>query len=161
MGPKLKVASVSLLGDVELVQAASEELVRRLKPVHPEVLVGPETKVVPLLQKMSELMQLPRYVVCRKGRQAYMIDPVVVSPSELRNRRVREMAIDGQDAKYLQGKRVVIVDDVVFTGSSFWMVKQLIEKVGANYCGLVAVFRQGEKFQGQVDFLSKLPVVDA
>ncbi|KKU94398.1 hypothetical protein A3H89_03360 [Candidatus Amesbacteria bacterium RIFCSPLOWO2_02_FULL_48_11] len=158
MGPKLKVASVSLLGDVELVKAAARELVSRIDGLHPEVLIGPETKVVPLLQVMSELMRLQRYVVCRKGIQAYMVDPAVVVPGELRNRRVREMAIDGQDAKYLGGKRTVIVDDVVFTGSSFRMVGQLLLKVGAVNCGLAAVFRQGGEFGEKMEYLYELPV---
>lgn len=161
MGPKLQVVSISLLGDVELVKAVSRELVERIMKWKPEVLVGPETKVVPLLQKMSEIMLLPRYVVCRKGIQAYMVNPVVVEPRERRTQRVRAMAIDGRDAEYLQGKRAVIIDDVVFTGGSFGMVRRLLDKAGAEYVGMVAVFKQGDKFSESYEFLQKLPVFDS
>lgn len=158
MGPNLKVASVSLLGDVDLVEVASQELVKKIVKWKPEVLVGPETKVVPLLQKMSEILKLSRYVVCRKGIQAYMISPLVVEPRELKTSRVKTMAIDGRDAQYLKGKRVVIIDDVVFTGGSFNLVRQLLDKAGVIYAGLAAIFKQGDKFPEEYEYLQELPV---
>lgn len=161
MGPNLKIASVSLLGDVELVEVTSQELAKRIIKWKPEVLVGPETKVVPLLQKMSEILKLPRYVVCRKGIQGYMINPLVVEPRELRTSRVRTMAIDGRDAQYLHGKRVVVIDDVVFTGSSLDMVCQLLDKAKALYVGMAAVFKQGEKYGEDFEYLQKLVVFDS
>ena len=158
MGPKLRVASVSLLGDVELAEVVSQHLAKRIAKWHPQVLVGPETKVVPLLQKISEIMHLPRYVVCRKGIQAYMIDPLVVEPREIRTSRVKAMAIDGRDGQYLQGKRTVVIDDVVFTGGSFGMVRQLLDMAGAEYAGMAAVFKQGDKFPQSYEYLQELPV---
>src|SRR3989344_4494004 len=147
MGPKLKIASVTLLGDVKLVDEAAKILAGRIGKWEPEVLVGPETRVVPLLQRVGELLGLERYVVCRKGIQAYMISPLVVELVEARARRVREMAVDGRAAQYLQGKRVVVVDDVVFTGGSWQAVRKLLDKAGAKYQGLAAVFKQGELFK--------------
>lgn len=157
MGPKLRIVSVSLLGDVELVNAAAEELAEKIKKWNPQALVGPETKVVPLLHKMSEIMKLPRYVVCRKGIQAYMINPLVVKPAAFRNNRVKEMAIDGRDGEYLRSKRTVIIDDVVFTGGSFGMVRQLLDKAGAVYAGMAAAFKQGDKFDEEYMYLAELP----
>ncbi|OGC99414.1 hypothetical protein A2701_04750 [Candidatus Amesbacteria bacterium RIFCSPHIGHO2_01_FULL_47_34] len=158
MGPKMRVVSVSLLGDVELVHTAAILLTEKVKALQPEVLVGPETKVVPLLQEMSRILGLPRYIVCRKGIQGYMISPVVVEPPELRTYRVRAMAIDGRDGEYLKGKRAVVVDDVIFTGSSLKIVQQILEKTDAVYAGAAAVFRQGERFAGEAVCLGTLPV---
>ncbi len=160
IGPKLQVASVSLLGDVELVNAAAIQLAEKIKKLDPQVLVGPETKVVPLLHKMSEILKLERYVVCRKGIQPYMINPLIVEPREIRNSRVKLMAIDGRDGQYLKGKRTVVIDDVVFTGSSFGLIRQLLNKAGADYVGMVAVFKQGDKFTENFEYLQELPVFD-
>lgn len=160
LGPRVRVASVSLLGDVELVGVAAAELTKRASKWNPEVYVGPETKVVPLLQKMSEIAGLPRYVVCRKGIQAYMIRPLVVQLKEGRGGRVKAMAVDGRDGDFLREKRVVVVDDVVYTGGSFRAVRQLLEKVGAKYCGLVAVFKQGNRFEPTYEHLAELPVFE-
>lgn len=159
MGPKMKIVSVSVLGDVALIKEVARALVDKVAYLKPEILVGPETKVVPLLQEMSVLLELPRYVVCRKGIHGYMVNPVVVEPIDMRNRRVRSMAIDGKDVLYLNGKRVLIVDDVVFTGGSIGAVKELMGKIRAEVVGVAAVFRQGEKYQGDLIFLAKLPVV--
>lgn len=160
MGPKLRIASVSLLGDVKLVDEAAKLLVEKIGVWKPEVLVGPETKVVPLLQKMSELMHLERYVVCRKGIQAYMINPVIVEPKVISGKRVREMAVDGRDAEYLKNKRAVMVDDVVFTGGSYWVVRQLLDKCGASYAGMAAVFKQGSRFGEEFVYLTELEEIN-
>ena len=53
LGPKLKIASFNLLGDGELVEKVAEELAKKLEKEKFDHLVGPEVKVVPLVQVLS------------------------------------------------------------------------------------------------------------
>ena len=53
ISPRYKVASINLLGDVELVNKAAAALVKKLDQVDFDYLVGPEVKVVPLIHRMS------------------------------------------------------------------------------------------------------------
>ncbi|MEK7470815.1 MAG: adenine phosphoribosyltransferase, partial [Patescibacteria group bacterium] len=67
----LKVASVNLLGDTELVVLVAKKLLIKLKALEFDYFVGPEVKIVPLLQELSRLTKSNRYVVCRKNIHGY------------------------------------------------------------------------------------------
>jgi len=149
----LKVASVNLLGDTELVEIIAKEILDRLKNIEFDYFVGPEVKVVPLLHELTRLSKNTRYVVCRKNIYGYMISPI---KTNLKN----SLVINGSDAKILKGKKVVIVDDVVTTGSTFYAVEKLMEIVSAEVVAKVAVFKQGDNLHlnnKNTIFVSTLP----
>lgn len=154
ISPKIKVASVNLLGDTKLVNVFAEVLSSKIKNTGFDCLVGPEVKVVPLLHELSKKLKKDRYVICRKQIHGYMVRPVVTKfkPS---------LVLDGQDAKYLKDKKVVVIDDVVSSGRTMRMVEDLMNVVGAKVVSHIAVFRQGdikdEIFKDLI-FLGELPV---
>ncbi|MFC1625659.1 phosphoribosyltransferase family protein [Patescibacteria group bacterium] len=149
----LKVASVNLLGDTQLVEIVAKKLLNKIKHIEFDYFVGPEVKVVPLLHELSRLSKSVKYVVCRKNIYGYMISPI---KTKLKNRLV----INGSDAQLLMGKRVVIVDDVVSTGSTFYAVEKLMKLVGAKVVAKVAIFKQGDNLHfnnKNTIFVSSLP----
>ena len=68
VAPGVRIAIVNILGDNELVQAASKALTSLLAPRHADVLVTAESKSIPLAYDLSIAMNLP-YVVLRRGMQ--------------------------------------------------------------------------------------------
>src|SRR5258706_16344852 len=62
VAPGVRIAIVNILGDNELVLAASKALSALLAARNPEVLVAAETKSIPLVYAMSIQMNVP-YVV--------------------------------------------------------------------------------------------------
>ncbi|MEK7470470.1 MAG: phosphoribosyltransferase family protein, partial [Patescibacteria group bacterium] len=83
----------------------------------------------------------------------YMVSPI---KSNLKNNFV----IDGAGANLLKEKRVVIVDDVVTTGSTFYAIENLMEQIGAKVVAKVAVFKQGDDLHPNnknTIFVSSLP----
>lgn len=133
----LKVASINFLGDAELVEIVAKKLLNKLKNIDFDYFVGPEVKVVPLLHELTSLFEKKRYVVCRKNIHGYMISPI---KTNLKN----GLILNGSDAKLLKGKKVVIVDDVVTTGSTFYAVEKLMELVDTKVVAKVAIFKQGD-----------------
>jgi adenine phosphoribosyltransferase len=154
LGPKLKIASFNLLGDGELVEKVAEELAKKIRKKEFDYLVGPEVKVVPLLQALSKRLKKPRYIILRKNIMGYMTKPVI-------NKSKPTLVLNGPDAEILRGKRVVIVDDVVSTGRTIRVVQEMMKTVGAEVVGAVAVIKQGEK-EEEIDipftFLGTLPL---
>jgi len=152
--PKIRVASVNLLGDIELSEAISREVVKKIKTVDFDILVGPEVKVVPVLHEVAKLLHKKSYVVCRKTIHGYMISPVTSKTNP-------PLVIDGKDADLLKGKKVVVLDDVVSSGKTINAICDLVKEVGGNVVKVVAIFKQeglkedlGENFI----YLSTLPV---
>lgn len=157
LGPKTKIASFSLLGDGELVDKVANSLSKKIKKFNFDYLVGPEVKVVPLIQKLSDLLNKKQYVICRKSIKPYMVHPIVYHPENLK-RHLRSMVIDGRDAEMLKNKKIMIVDDVVSTGTTIEAVKTLMEKVGAEIVKTAAILKQGDIYKGDLVFLETLPI---
>jgi len=153
IGRKTKLASFSLLGDVELVEKIAKELTKRIKDWQFDYLVGPEVKVVPLIHELAANLKQPTYVICRKSIKPHMVRPITLRPLPHFPKHIQPLVIDGKDSQLIRGKKVVIVDDVVSTGVTMRMMKKMMDKVGAKVVGLVAAIRQGE---GQFDELEDL-----
>ena len=154
LSPKIKVASVNLLGDTELVKELVEEIYKKIKNIEFDYLVGPEVKVVPLLHELAKKMKRNRYIVCRKRIHAYMQFPIKTG-------RESGLVINGTDAEFIKGKKVIIVDDVVSSGSTIYQVEKLMELAKADVVAKIALFKQGDtlhKFQQDLIYLQELPV---
>lgn len=155
------IASFDILEDVELIERAAAELAEKLKGYEFDYLVGPEVKVVPLIYELARKMRQASYVICRKSIKPSMIDPVVLKPLPYFPKHVKPLVIDGKDAQKLNGKRVIVVDDVVSTGVTLRMVNKLMEKVGAQVVATAAILRQGDKQFDVIDnfiYLATLPI---
>lgn len=155
ISPRIKIASFNLLGDGELVEKIAGELAEKLKNTEFDFLVGPEVKVVPLIQSLAVKLGKPRYVILRKNIMGYMVSPVLgkARPS---------LVLNGSDAQLLRGKKVVIIDDVVSTGRTVKTLYELMEEVDAKVVCTLAVLKQGDEPLNEdvkdLVFLATLPL---
>ena len=53
--------------------------------------------------------------------------------------------MDEKDQADIKGKRAVIVDDVISTGSTLQGMRMLMEKAGAKVAGEAAILTEGER----------------
>jgi adenine phosphoribosyltransferase len=61
----------------------------------------------------------------------------------------------------MEGKRVLIVDDVISTGASLAVVEKLVETAGGSIIGKMAVLAEGDATERKdIIFLEKLPLFD-
>ncbi len=154
-GPKSSIALFNLLGDGELVSHISTALINKLNQFQYDILVGPEIKVVPLLSQMTQSLGIGKYVIARDQIMDYMISPEVLA-------KRKTMVLNGPDVKLLKGKRAIIVTDVVSTGVTVNVLKELLETVYCNPVAVAAVLKQGqlaEKIKLPLIFLGTLPII--
>lgn len=146
VGKKTRLASFSLLGDAQLTEIVAKAFEKKFKKMDFEAFVGPEVKVVPLIFELARRFKQEKFVVCRKSVKPYMVSPVILKPLAYFPKHIRQLVIDGEDAKYLKDKKVIIVDDVISTGVTMRMMGHLMAKVGAKVVLYTAILRQGEQF---------------
>ena len=61
----------------------------------------------------------------------------------------------------MEGKRVLIVDDVISTGESLLAIEKLVKEVGGNIVGRMAVLAEGDAAKrDDIIFLEALPLFD-
>jgi adenine phosphoribosyltransferase len=144
--PGLKIAILNILGDTELVQACAQALGKKLKDVEYDILVTAEAKSIPLAYALSVETKKP-YVVLRKTYKPYMGDALKAETLSITTGEPQVLLLDEKDRKSIQGKKVVIVDDVISTGSTLQGMRMILEKANANVVAETAILTEGDRAQ--------------
>ena len=144
--PGLKIAILNILGDTELVQACARELGQKLQEVDYDILVTAEAKSIPLAYALSvETKKL--YVVLRKSYKPYMGDALKAETLSITTGQPQILILDEKDREIIQNKKVVIVDDVISTGSTLQGMRMILDKAGAIVAGEAAILTEGDRAQ--------------
>lgn len=153
---RLDIAAFVMLGDVEITERSAAELLKRC-PAH-DVVVTAETKGIPLCYEMAR-QGCRHYVVARKSVKTYMIDPIHVKVKSITTDHVQMLYLSRDDFKSLNGKRVLIVDDVISTGESLAAMEDLVHQYGGNIVGRACVLAEGDaKDRKDIIYLEPLPL---
>lgn len=154
----LSIAAFVMFSDVELTIAASRELLKLL-PEH-DVIITAESKGIPLAYEMSR-QNGKKYILARKSIKLYMRKPVGVDVKSITTAKSQMLYLDIEDKRYLEGKRVVIIDDVISTGESLNALEALVNKSKGQIVAKAAVLAEGSAAdRDDIIFLSKLPVFE-
>ena len=156
----LSIGAFVIFGDVELTEACARELLK-IAPEH-DVLITAESKGIPLVYEMARQEKAEHYLIARKAPKLYMRDVFSTEVNSITTAKTQILCIDGEDAAYMKGKRVVIVDDVISTGESLKAVEKLVRKAGGTVVGKMAILAEGDaKDRDDILFLEHLPLFNA
>ena len=144
--PGLKIAILNILGDTELVQACAKALDEKLKGVEFDVIVTDEAKSIPLAYALSVETKKP-YVVLRKSYKPYMGDALKAETLSITTGQPQVLLLDEKDRELVQNKKVVIVDDVISTGSTLQGMRMILGKANANIVAETAILTEGDRAQ--------------
>ena len=158
IAPGLRIAILNILGDTELVQACGQALAKKLQPLDYDILVTAEAKSIPLAYALSIETKKP-YVVLRKSYKPYMGDAIQAETLSITTGQPQTLILDEKDRAQVQGKKVIIVDDVISTGSTLQGMRMILDKAGAKIVAETAIMTEGEKSQWlQIIALGHLPL---
>jgi len=156
--PGLRIALLNILGDTELVQACARELGKKLRDVAFDVLVTAEAKSIPLAYALAVETQKP-YVVLRKTYKPYMGDALQAETLSITTGQPQILILDEKDRELLKGKKILILDDVISTGSTLQGMRMVMERAGARVVKEAAILTEGERSRWeQIVSLGHLPL---
>jgi adenine phosphoribosyltransferase len=144
--PGLKIAILNILGDTELVQASARELAVKLKDTEYDVLVTAEAKSIPLAYALSVETKKP-YVVLRKSYKPYMGDALSAETLSITTGQPQILLLDEKDREMIKNRKVVIVDDVISTGSTLQGMRMILDKAQALVVAEAAILTEGDRAQ--------------
>jgi adenine phosphoribosyltransferase len=154
----LDIAAFIMFGDVELTVSCARELIKKAPP-H-DVIITAEAKGIPLAYEMARQMGVNKYLIARKSPKLYMKSPISVEVKSITTEKYQTLYIDQDDAAFMKGKRVLIVDDVISTGESVGAVEALIEKACGIVAGRMAVLAEGDAGErSDIIYLEPLPLL--
>lgn len=156
--PGLTIAILNILGDTELVQACARGLAQKLKGVEFDMLVTAEAKSIPLVHALS-VETGKGYVILRKSYKPYMGNSLQAETLSITTGQPQTLYLDEKDRELIKGKKVVIIDDVISTGSTLQGMRMLLDKAGAKVVTEAAILTEGERAKwADVVSLGHLPV---
>ena len=153
----LYIGAFVIFGDVELTTRTAEALLK-IAPEH-DVIITAESKGIPLAYEMARQEGVNRYIIARKAPKLYMKNIFSTEVNSITTAKTQVLCLDGEDAEYMRGKRVLIVDDVISTGESLLAVETLVNKAGGNIVGRMAILAEGDaQKRDDILYLEKLPL---
>ncbi len=157
---ELYIGAFVIFGDVELTIACARELLKKAPEY--DVLITAESKGIPLAYEMARQAGTNRYLLARKSPKLYMKNVFTVKVNSITTAKEQMLCIDQDDVDFMQGKRVLIVDDVISTGESLRAVEELVHQAGGKVVGRMAILAEGDATQrDDIIYLEKLPLFNA
>lgn len=139
----MRIAVLNILGDTELTEVAATVLAGRLASVDCDVLVTAEAKSIPLAHALSVRTGLP-YVVLRKAWKPYMGEALQATTVSITTGVPQTLYLDEKDQNLISGKRVVLLDDVVSTGSTLRGMHRIMDQASADVVATAAICTEGD-----------------
>lgn len=161
--PGLSIAVFDMLSSRELAKDASKALIDKLKEEgidlsKVDTVLSAETKGVILAYNMAESIGCDM-VILRKEHKIYHKEVTRGAVSTYTTKNDHFLYLDNNRISQLKGKNVLIVDDVVSTGSSLDAMENILGQVGANIYAKAFVFAEGDAAKrDDVIYVNPLPL---
>lgn len=153
---KLSIGAFVMFGDVELTIACAKALIERVPDY--DVIITAESKGIPLAYEMSR-QSGKKYILARKSKKLYMKKAVEVDVKSITTEKLQTLYLDSDDMEYLNGKKVLIVDDVISTGESIAALESLVITAGGHIAAKATVLAEGDAAnRDDIIFLAPLPL---
>lgn len=154
---KLRIAALVIFGDVEMTIASARELLK-IAPPH-DIMITAESKGIPLVYEMARQSGENKYLIARKSPKLYMKEVIFTEVISITTAKKQTLYIDSTDVALMNGKRVLIIDDVISTGESLRAVEKLVKQSGGIVAGKMSILAEGDaKFRDDIIYLEYLPL---
>ncbi len=132
---------------VKFGEHVGRQLAARLAPLEPDIVVAPATLGIPVAIEVSRHLGLDRYVILQKSNKIHLGDALVQTISSITSHGEQRLLLDRRAVPLLAGRRVVVVDDVVATGSSLAGSLALARAAGADIVGVGLVLTEAHDWR--------------
>lgn len=120
-----------------------QAIAERSAALKPDIVVGNATLGIPLAIEVSRRLDIDQYVILQKSPKFHLSDAMIESVRSITTVGSQHLLLDRRSITLLQGRRVLVVDDVVATGSSMAAAIRLVRRAGAEVVGLGAILTEG------------------
>ena len=153
------IGAFIMFGDAELTVACARDLLKLAEELDYDYLLTAEAKSIPLIHEMARQSGAEKYFIARKGPKVYMPDPISVEDRSITTLGVQQLFLGRDDADLINGKKILIVDDVISTGGSLKALDALAEQTQCTIVGQAAVLAEGNAAERKdIIYLEPLPL---
>jgi len=132
---------------VQFGERIGKALAAKLGPLKPDIVVGAATLGIPVVIEVSRALGLDQYVIAQKSPKIHLADALVQEVQSVTTASKQRLMLDRRSVPLLAGRRVVVVDDVVATGSSLAATLTLVRSAGGNMVGAGVILTEGHDWE--------------
>lgn len=131
-----------------VLRALSEDVAAKLKSYRPEVIVGLPTLGLTLAAAVAEALGHTRYVPLGTSRKFWYEDELSVPLTSITTpNQQKRLYVDPRMLPLIQGRRVVLIDDVMSSGASMAAGLSLLAAVGVEPVAVGAAMLQTDRWR--------------
>ena len=129
----------------------AQDLADKLRPAAPDIVIGLPTLGLTLASAVARALGHPRYVPLGTSRKFWYRDALSVPLSSITTPgQQKRLYIDPRMLPLLDGKRVVLIDDVISTGTSIVAGLQLLRAIGIEPVAVGAAMLQSDRWRARI-----------
>jgi adenine/guanine phosphoribosyltransferase-like PRPP-binding protein len=127
----------------DLEDRLSSAMADLVRPLQPDIVVGMPTLGMVLAASVGKKLGHPHYVPLSYSRKFWFEDELSIPVNSITTPvQPKTVFIDPRLLYRLEGKRVLLVEDVISTGGTVSAELELMKKIGANVIGVVTAIRE-------------------
>jgi adenine/guanine phosphoribosyltransferase-like PRPP-binding protein len=138
-----------------VVAALADHMATQARALDAGIIVGLPTLGLAFAALVAERLGQPRYVPLGYSRKFWYDDalsePVASITSPEAGKRLR---LDPNLLPLLSGRRVVLIDDAISTGTTAIAAVRLLQRIGVELAGMVVAMKQSNRWEAQAAALS-------
>ncbi len=132
----------------EVVAALADHMAKEAQRLEPEIVVGLPTLGLAFASLVASRLDQPRFVPLGYSRKFWYDDALSVPISSITTPEAgRRLRLDPNLLPLIRGRRVVVIDDAVSTGTTAVAVVQLLRTIEAEAAGMVVAMKQTNRWE--------------
>lgn len=138
----------------EVLGVLADDLAAKLKAFEPEIIVGLPTLGLTLPSEVARRLGHSRYVPLGTSRKFWYRDELSVPMSSITTQQEKRLYLDPRMLPLLEGRRVVLVDDVISSGTSIVAGLSLLGASGIEPVAIGAAMLQSDRWREKLESLN-------
>ena len=137
-----------------VVDTLASHLAARLAPFEPEVIVGLPTLGLTLADAVARRLGHARYIACGTSRKFWYEDRLSVPVASVTTPDEKRLYLDPRMLPLLDGRRVVLIDDVISTGRSIVAGLGLLRTAGVAPVAVGCAMLQSQRWRQHAEIVA-------
>lgn len=131
-----------------VVAALADHMATQARMFDAEIIVGLPTLGLAFASEVAERLGQPRYVPLGYSRKFWYDDTLSEPVSSITSPETgKKLRLDPNLLPLIAGRRVVLVDDAISTGTTAISAIRLLRRIGAEVAGMVVAMKQTNRWQ--------------